>query len=223
MGQAWAAVEVDPLDPSHLLGDLQWAAYSPLVLPTSIADLTIDGDLCLQQCGLTSLPETFGEIRIGGSLYLNGNELETLPDSFGSLVLAGSLNLSDNALASLPDSIGHLSVGDDLVLSGNRLESLPASFSHISVGGQVGLWDNPVAEDMRVMRSLKSDELLFPGLHFVLEAPSDEEDLTSYGSGGDVGEDIDPWLGLDSEDEAEFIELALRNELRGSRFEAMQR
>ena len=66
-------VEVDPEDTSHVLGDLDWGRLGIVVLPESIGDLTVDGDL-----------------------YLNNNKLESLPESFGSLTVGGDLNLHNN-------------------------------------------------------------------------------------------------------------------------------
>ena len=70
-------VRVDPEETSHVLGSLNWNGLGIVVLPESIGDLTVDGDL-----------------------YLNSNQLESLPESFGSLTVGGgSLILCDNPVA----------------------------------------------------------------------------------------------------------------------------
>jgi len=76
-------VEMDPEDDSHVLGN--WARIGIVVLPESIGDLTVGGDLYLGDNQLESLPESFGSLTVGGSLALNDNQLGLLPESFGSL------------------------------------------------------------------------------------------------------------------------------------------
>ena len=47
----------------------------------------------LRRKGLTALPESIGDLTVGGNLYLNENQLTTLPESFGSLTVGGMLFL----------------------------------------------------------------------------------------------------------------------------------
>ena len=48
-------VKVDPEDASHALGSLNWGYAGIVVLPESIGDLTVDGDLNLYHNKLGSL------------------------------------------------------------------------------------------------------------------------------------------------------------------------
>ena len=66
-------VRVDPEDASHVLGSLNWSGLGIVVLAESIGDLTVDGDLYLNDNQLESLPESFGSLTVGGDLYLNDN------------------------------------------------------------------------------------------------------------------------------------------------------
>ena len=43
--------------------------------------------------GLTTLPESIGDLTVGGDLSLDQNQLTTLPESFGSLTVGGELIL----------------------------------------------------------------------------------------------------------------------------------
>jgi len=49
------------LDASHMLGDFDWCYNYIAVLPESIGDLTVDGDLWLNSNQLESLPESVGK------------------------------------------------------------------------------------------------------------------------------------------------------------------
>ena len=119
-------VEVDPEDASHVLGGWwSWSRKGLVVLPESIGDLTVDGNL---------------------NLY--NNQLESLPASFGRLTVGGALNLQCNRLESLPASFGRLTVGGDLDLYRNKVESLPASFGGLTVGGDLRLSNNPVVASL---------------------------------------------------------------------------
>ena len=114
---AYDLVEIDPRDPSHILGDLDW-----------------DG------LGLTTLPDSIGDLRIDGDLILTMNEFSCLPDTFANLVILGNLDLSNCDLVSLPENIGVMQIGGNLRLRETLLSSLPASFSDITVeGGTVDL------------------------------------------------------------------------------------
>jgi len=134
-------VEVDPEDASHALG-MSWGNNGIAVLPESIGDLTVVGDLCLDGNKLVSLPESFGSLTVGGDLYLSRNKLESLLESFGSLTVGGGLYLGDNKLESLPESFGSLTVGGGLYLHFNQLQSLPESFGSLTVGGDLSLAGN---------------------------------------------------------------------------------
>ena len=92
-------VEVDPEDASHVLGSLWWDSKDIVVLPESISDLTVDGNLALCNNEMESLPESFGSLTVGGKLDLSDNQLESLPESFGSLTVGGDLYLYDNPVA----------------------------------------------------------------------------------------------------------------------------
>jgi len=92
-------VEVDPEDASHVLGSLWWDSKDIVVLPESISDLTVDGNLALYNNKLESLPESFGSLTVGGDLHLENNQLESLPDSFGSLTVGKTLYLNGNPVA----------------------------------------------------------------------------------------------------------------------------
>jgi hypothetical protein len=155
-------VEVDPEDDFHVLGDLNWSSLGRVVLPESIGDLTVDGDMALYSNQLESLPESFGSLTVGGQLNLCNNKLESLPESFGSLTVGGDLHLNNNKLESLPESFGSLTVGGHLYFNNNQLESLPESFGSLTVGGgSLALYGNPVAESL--------NEHSFPGLTLRLE------------------------------------------------------
>ena len=66
-------VEVDPKDPSRVVGDLVWNFKR-----------------------ITKLPESFGSLTVGGDLYLSDNQLASLPEGFGSLTVGGDVYLADN-------------------------------------------------------------------------------------------------------------------------------
>ena len=89
-------VEVDPSDASCVVGHLMWHRSAIAVLPESFGDLTIGGDLFLNNNQLTSLPAGFGSLTVGGTLFLGENELTSLPEGFGSLTVGGGLRLSNN-------------------------------------------------------------------------------------------------------------------------------
>ena len=135
-------VEVDPDNPSRVLGYLKWGFSNIKALPESIGDLTLDGGLYLGNNELTSLPASFGNLKVGGDLHLFENELTSLPASLGNLAVGGELDLRLNGLTSLPDSFGNITVGGHLDLRGNDLTSLPASFGNITVGGNLDLSRN---------------------------------------------------------------------------------
>ena len=86
-------VEVDPADPSRVVGHLRWSHKRITVLPESIGSLTVGGDLSLHSNQLTSLPEGFGSLTVGGSLNLRHNRLASLPEGFGSLTVGRNLHL----------------------------------------------------------------------------------------------------------------------------------
>ena len=138
-------VEVDPADPSQVVGDLRWNEKGITVLPDSIGSLTVGGDLDLTGNQLTSLPEGFGSLTVGGSLVLNENQLASLPEGFGSLTVGGSLWLGSNQLTSLPEGFGSLTVGGCLLLEENQLISLPEDFGSLKVGGSLYLNVNQLA------------------------------------------------------------------------------
>ena len=91
-------VEVDPADPSRVVGDLCWYDKRITVLPESIGSLTVGGNLDLDDNQLASLPEGFGSLTVGGGVYLNSNPIvnpiaaELHPGSFVGLTLV----LQDN-------------------------------------------------------------------------------------------------------------------------------
>ena len=91
-------------DPSHVMGDVNWGYLGINVLPESIGDLTVDGNLELNDNILTTLPESFGSLTVGGNLYLNNNNLGSLPESFGSLKVGGSVFLNANPSLYVPVS-----------------------------------------------------------------------------------------------------------------------
>ena len=86
-------VEVDPSNPSRVVGNLRWIHKGITVLPESIGSLTVGGTLSLGSNQLASLPEGFGSLTVGGDLYLYGNRLRSLPEGFGSLTVGGDLKL----------------------------------------------------------------------------------------------------------------------------------
>jgi len=131
-----SGVEVNPDDPSHVLGDLRCDYMEMVTLPESIGDLSIDGDL-----------------------FLNNNELASLPDSFGGLTVGGTLFLTENNLASLPESFGTLAVGGDLHLNSNNLASLPESFGNITLGGVLFIGQNPVQGSISESELARSGQL----------------------------------------------------------------
>ena len=87
------SVEVDPTDPSRVVGGLYWNRKRIMVLPESIGSLTVGGDLYLRDNRLASLPEGFGSLTVGGDLNLHENRLASLPEGFGSLTVGGDLLL----------------------------------------------------------------------------------------------------------------------------------
>ena len=58
-----------------------------VVLLEIIGDLTVGGNLSLNNANLESLPESFESLTVGRDLGFNGNKLESLPASFGSLTV----------------------------------------------------------------------------------------------------------------------------------------
>ena len=107
-------VKVDPEDPSHILGDLDWHCYNYYngkikVLPDRIGDLRIDGKFDLSGNGLRTLPDSIVNIECE-MLDLSGNGLTELPAAAANPtafrgIKTGHLDLGDNALRSLPESI----------------------------------------------------------------------------------------------------------------------
>ena len=90
-------VEVDPADPSRVVGDLEWRYKNITVLPDSIGSLTVGGRLRLSMNQLASLPEGFGSLTVGGDLDLRYNHLASLPKGFvGSLTVGGKVDLRFN-------------------------------------------------------------------------------------------------------------------------------
>ena len=51
---------VDPEDASWVMGHVDWRREGIKVLPESIGDLTVDGDLLLYSTNLVTLPASFG-------------------------------------------------------------------------------------------------------------------------------------------------------------------
>ena len=49
----------------------------------------------LARKGLTALPESIGDLTLSGDLDLQQNQLRTLPESFGSLTVGWNLILSE--------------------------------------------------------------------------------------------------------------------------------
>ena len=86
-------VEVDPADPSRVVGNLGWSFNHIQVLPDSIGSLTVGGYLDLRNNQLASLPEGFGSLTVGGNVDLRQNHLASLPEGFGSLTVGGRLLL----------------------------------------------------------------------------------------------------------------------------------
>ena len=86
-------VEVDPADPSRVVGDLKWLEKRITVLPDSIGALTVEEHLYLCENLLTSLPEGFGSLTVGRDLILSNNRLASLPEGFGSLTVGRNLHL----------------------------------------------------------------------------------------------------------------------------------
>ena len=81
-----------------------------LTVEVLMAGMTFELDGCTLQSwnlyakGLTTLPDSIGDLTVGGNLYLNENQLTTLPESFGSLTVGGDLCLCRNQLITLPRS-----------------------------------------------------------------------------------------------------------------------
>ena len=92
-------VEVDPADPSRVVGNLHWYGKRITVLPESIGSLTVGRDLRLDNNELASLPEGFGSLTVGGGLDLSDNQLASLPEGFGSLTVGGDVDLNNNPIA----------------------------------------------------------------------------------------------------------------------------
>ena len=46
----------------------------------------------LYEKGLTMVPESIGDLTLSGDLLLGQNQLRTLPESFGSLTVGGFMN-----------------------------------------------------------------------------------------------------------------------------------
>ena len=82
-------VEVDPADPSRVVGDLCWYDKRITVLPEGFGSLTVGGDLDLDNNRLASLPEGFGSLTVGGHVNLGRNPIaaELHPDSFVGLTI----------------------------------------------------------------------------------------------------------------------------------------
>ena len=99
MENGWETVEVDPADPSRVVGNLYWNEKRIRVLPESIGSLTVGGSLWLEENLLVSLPESFGSLTVGGYLSLSDNQLASLPEGFGSLTVGGKVWLIDNPIA----------------------------------------------------------------------------------------------------------------------------
>ena len=161
-------VEVDPDEPSQALGPLSWQGKRISELPGIIGDLTIKGDLYLNDNKLTSLPEGFWSLTVGEGLHLSNNGLVSLPEGIESLTVGCDLRLNDNKLASLPKGFGSLTIGGHLLLYYNKLASLPEDFGSLSVigscnghDGYVNLGNNPMAA------SVHTDS--FPGLYLHLD------------------------------------------------------
>ena len=64
-------VEVDPADPSRVVGNLRWGHKRITVLPEGFGSLTVGGDLDLSSNQLASLPDGFGSLTVGGRLILD--------------------------------------------------------------------------------------------------------------------------------------------------------
>ena len=86
-------VEVDPADPSRVVGNLLWDRKRITVLPESIGSLTIGRNLRLGSNRLASLPEGFGSLTVGGNLLLDDNQPASLPEGFGSVTVGGKMYL----------------------------------------------------------------------------------------------------------------------------------
>ena len=84
-------VEVDPADPSRVVGNLVWRRKRITVLPESIGSLTVGRDLYLGSNRLVSLPEGFGSLTVGRDLSLSYTRLASLPEGFGSLTVGRNL------------------------------------------------------------------------------------------------------------------------------------
>jgi hypothetical protein len=65
--------KVDPEDAVHVLRDLHWGSKEIAVLPESIGDLTVDGNLNLYNNRLESLPASLGGLTVVGKVYLYNN------------------------------------------------------------------------------------------------------------------------------------------------------
>ena len=135
-----------------------------LLLPESFCDLTVTGDLHLQNNNLTTLPASFGDLIVDGDLNLQDNNLTTLPETFGNLIVGtpadwprvyakrstplvnkGNIRLDNNKLANLPKSFDSLTVRGDLNLNTNELTSLPETFGNLTVGGTLDLSNNQLS------------------------------------------------------------------------------
>ena len=84
-------VTVDPNNPSNVIGDIRWTRLGIYLLPESIGDLTVGGNLDLAFNKLTTLPESFGKLTVDGDMNLSRNKLTTLPKSFGELTVGGDV------------------------------------------------------------------------------------------------------------------------------------
>jgi len=135
-----------------------------LLLPESFCDLTVTGNLHLQNNNLTTLPASFGDLIVDGDLNLQNNNLTTLPETFGNLIVGtpedlpyvhykhptpivdkGHIRLDNNKLANLPKSFSSLTVRGDLDLSTNELTSLPETFGNLTVGHTLDLSNNQLS------------------------------------------------------------------------------
>jgi len=118
-GDRGTPVPVDPHDPLHILGDLDWSELGNskpgreggLQIAEAFSMLTIDGNLDLGYNKLTAelFPHTFSDITVHGDLILQGNWTlgPELPSSLSTLQVGGDLSLARCCLRSIPPSIGH--------------------------------------------------------------------------------------------------------------------
>ena len=121
---------------------LNWSRKNIRVLPESIGDLTVYGDLDLSFNNITALPQNFGNLAVLDDLWLGHNRLEELPASFSRIIVWGHLSLTHNQLSRLPDNFGNLKVGRNLDLDTNNLTALPESFPQLDVG--FSTFDGPI-------------------------------------------------------------------------------